>query len=355
MKLWHFLFIPFSGLFLGVVWTKNLLFRMGILSVKKLRLPVISIGNLTFGGTGKTPVIQFLTQFFLKDGINPLIVCKGYKSQASHPRKVVSPQSPVATELYGDEPTFLAQRFPTTGVYVGRNTLETCRFAEGDSSGANVLLVDDAFQHRKLYRDADIVILDCSRPLSEYLPAPFGRAREGLSALARADAVFLTKVNLASASVLSDIRRSVSENASERTWVFEFEFNLSHIFCLGEASKRRSLDVLKNERIILLSGLGNPEAFAGMIRSQAEAEIVHHFIFPDHHTYTLEDIERACSFTKKQNVGKILVSEKDAVKLKVLMKEEISRFWVTELELTPRDPEGVQKYLQSLKGKWRPQ
>ena len=328
---------------------RNLAYDRGLLSVHQIRenaevaalhrskVGVLGIGNLTAGGTGKTPITAFLTQQWLQRGFKVAIMSRGYRSSGEFEVARV----PVANgihdaELFGDEPVWLANRFPQVPVYVGANKVRVAQeLLEHDV--VDVILVDDAFQHRRLARQFDLVILDATEDLSHYRSLPLGRLRERFSGIRRANAVFITKTNLADPERIKILRDRLSHALlGLKVPVYEFvsvirEFrHLRPLQGMGQNTKQAAqpseshmlthgalsrVKLAAGDRVLLVSGIGRPETFDRAVRAACDVQIVDHLAYRDHHHYSDRDFRQIEARALELNATSIIVTEKDAVKM----------------------------------------
>lgn len=304
---------PLSWAYTGAIQLRNGLFNQGILKSQSFSQPVISIGNISVGGTGKTPVIQALLEWSLAEGLRPGVVSRGYGGNYKDVQEVSLKEEQAAT-VYGDEPVLIKKKFPTVPYFVCR---ERSR-AVGEMLGQNeldIVLADDAFQHRALSRDLDVVLIDAEQEPDHYQLLPLGRLREPLSQLSRADFIVVTKWNLADVNRRRFIAQLIEENSGEKLRAV--------IHCDYEIINMDSFTA--EDEVILFSGIGNPKAFEKLMSSNAK--IISHKVYKDHYSYSQQDIENLLS------LGKTLVTtEKDAVKLKSL-DIDLSQIKVAQLGL----------------------
>ena len=283
--------------FQSIVWMRGKLFDSGVLSSLKMKRPVISVGNLTVGGTGKTPFSIWLLQRIQSHGMNPGFVSRGYKSNASEPRSVTHPEA----KQFGDEPSLVRETLPNIPVYVGANRSLAVEKLLSESS-ADVVVADDAFQHRKLQRDLDIVLLDALEPSWHYRFLPAGRARESFRALSRAQVVVISKANLAQAEQLQFLEKRLRRFSG-----LQLKMNYK---CGGFRNlhhRRQSL----SGRIYLVSGVGRPESVEALLPSKP----VKHNAFADHYEYTAVDVTALIKDFRESGAEHLVTTAKDAVKL----------------------------------------
>lgn len=299
-----------SWVYRPAIFWRNSFFNMGLRTVKKLRTQVISVGNVTIGGSGKTPIVQLLAKHLKGSGQSVVILSRGYrpfKPPISSP-KLVDHTLPDACDVFGDEPVMLAK---TTGVpvVVCRDRYKAGIFAEGFLR-PTVFLLDDGFQHRTLYREADLVVVDVSQNIERFL-FPHGSLREPWSGLKRAAIIFLSKTNLSSPQRVEQWRGLLKKYATSSSLIdVEYHFSNPSSFPLAG---------LKGERLFPVAGIAEPEGFSKMTQEIGGA-IVGHRYFPDHHIFSQADISASEEAAKKVRAKYIVTTEKDGVKLQKLVR-----------------------------------
>lgn len=340
---------PLAMTFKMVVHLRNYLYDLQVFKSEEVSVPVVSVGNLTVGGTGKTPLTAMLVERILKRGLRAGIVSRGYKSKATVASRVpvlrqgdqgLGDESPLGAVVdrsegfddeptahqFGDEPTWLANQFTTIPVYVGVKKVEVSRKLLQEEK-VDLLLADDAFQHRKLKRKTDLIVIDATEPRWHYRPLPLGRMREGFEALARAHAIFLTKTNLVNPGQLVELRSWIlrhSPKVGSEVPLFELKSVIASV-CLLHDHEEASIAVLASKKILLVSGIGRPSTFATLIEeavfgnvephTEKAGRILDHLVFSDHHEYDALDLKKIESKAVEIGADVILVTEKDAVKL----------------------------------------
>jgi tetraacyldisaccharide 4'-kinase len=323
------LFLPISYIYSKAMAVRNELFVRKIIPVVECGIPVVSVGNLTMGGTGKTPIICELVAWALEQKLRPGVVSRGYKSHVKDVERVTADSEP---GHFGDEPTMIANRFKTIPVYVGADRVRAIQKMRAETD-VQIIFADDAFQHRRMGRNVDVVVIDCTEPIKHYRVLPLGRAREDISGLKRANFIILNKVNLSTPEQKMAVLNFVENSLGDLdTPVVESEYYVRNLVSLKDGSKIEPGGV---EPIVLLSGVGNPQGVERLLTKNFD--IKKHFAFRDHHHYTKEDIRKVIDEARKLKVRRILLTEKDAVKISVLLnKGEIANaemFWCTELSL----------------------
>lgn len=300
----------------------------------RVSVPVISIGNMTAGGTGKTPTIISLAKDIQKASHKPAILTRGYKSRWEKKGGMASDgkQLRARREDVGDEPYMMARHLPGVPIYVGRNRVQSAYHAI--EAGCDVLLLDDGFQYEELDRDVDIVLVDGTAPFGNGHLLPAGILREPLSALERADMVIITKGNQISLETKKEIKKKIRGVAGEIPVGEAYHrpdacISLSH----WKEGKYSMGEELKGASVLLVSGIGNPHAF---YRTAKESDLVPvgELVFPDHHVYTKEDMIRIKEKAKTLGIQDVVITEKDAVKMDTLPTEEDLRFYVLPITMT---------------------
>lgn len=278
--------------------TQNFLYRQEILSPYCLSVPVVSVGNLSFGGSGKTPAVFFLASELSQFG-KVCVVSKSYKASAKTPGRV-APLESGCTALYGDEAKLLAQllmEIPGCEVWSGPDKTETAR--ECLASQPSVILIDDGFSHHKLKRNFDLVLVDATRAFQDY-------QREPLSSIRRANAVLITKENLVRHAEIEQIRKQIQQEAP---------FLADSIYL---AASEISLDLPLTVPIFLFCGLARPESVEKNLKLKG-FQVVESLFFSDHQSYGTTQfklIQQRWELCKKNHPQVALVTtQKDFTKI----------------------------------------
>jgi tetraacyldisaccharide 4'-kinase len=301
------IFLAPFGLIYGLVnRLRRYLYDIGFFRSQRLLKPVISVGNLTVGGTGKTPFVDVLLTQFENRGLKCGVLTRGY-ARNSTDTLLVSAQT-TASEV-GDEPQWLFGRHPQAKIAVGADRLNAAKLAPD----VDVYILDDGLQHLQIHRDFEITLIDATRPLSHYHPLPWGLARERFDVLRRSDLVILSRSNLANAEQLDLIADVIFKNGVLD--LVEASFDPSGVSdVLTEEPK--NISALK---VGLVSAIGNPESFEQLIKNSG-GNVAFHEKKADHRNYSMSDITRLEKKAATQSVGALLVTEKDAVKIRKLLQ-----------------------------------
>jgi tetraacyldisaccharide 4'-kinase len=304
------LFFPpylLSLLYGGAIRSRVFLYTSGLLKPKRLPCPVISVGNITVGGTGKTPLVMALARRLMERGIPVAILSRGYKGKGRS-RALVSDGHRILLSLEesGDEPFLMAGSLKGIPILVGKD-----RFVNGRTAiqqfGVHALLLDDGYQHLQLYRDLNILLIDSNIGFGDRHLLPRGLLREPLSYLRRADLILLTKVEHP-----EECRRLEEKLREIHPSSPIFHSDYEPIDLIGPKGEQEDLHSLRGKRGLAISGIANPGYFLSLLK-KCGMEIVKEAIFPDHHLYTAEDLT---SIEKQgRGVDWFLTTEKDMVKM----------------------------------------
>lgn len=290
----------FSWAFAAGAWLRTMAFKRGWKTVTKAPIPVISIGNLTTGGTGKTPMVLWCAERLLEAGHKVAVLSRGYGAKPG--------------EL-NDEGRLIQERLPELRLYQNPNRVGSAFKAAED--GCDVALLDDGFQHRKLHRDLDLVLVDATNPFGYDGMLPRGLLREPVTSIERASGVLITRAGSVPEEEISEIRGRL-KNSGAPSDVWTVVFSPSRLRALGSTEAEYSLDWLKGQSIAVASGIGNPRAFEQSLEDLGATLLGRHH-FPDHHLYSQKDLDILAGMSGSSSA--ILVTEKDAVKLAPLLRD----------------------------------
>jgi tetraacyldisaccharide 4'-kinase len=320
------------------VQTREQLYRRGILSQKSLPAKVISVGNLTTGGSGKTPVTIYLARLFRKEGKKVAILSRGYRRERGRDLDIVSDTGSIrlSAAKAGDEPYMMAKALPGVPVLVGKDRY-SCGLKAIESFGADTILLDDGFQHRRLRRDIDILLIDGMRGLGNGKLLPGGPIREPIQAIERADIILITKA--------TSERERVVLPYSPSAPLFTSRYITSSTKCLADG-KEFPPSFLEGKRVVAFCGIANPDAFLLLVESTG-AHVVKSVFFPDHHQYLPKDI-KAIRFLDGP-LDLYLTTDKDAVKLGEKMDGLEKPVYALQIDVELYREEA---FLSSLKALW---
>lgn len=334
---------------------RNRLYENGIRKAQNLNVPTISIGNLTVGGTGKTPLVAFVAQTLAESGEKVCILTRGYKRADESVRVVVSDGEQILANARtaGDEPLELARKLlGVSAVIADANRAAAGKWAQ-QTLGITAFVLDDGFQHRQVERDLDIVCIDATNPFGNGKFLSPGLLRESLKNLSRADAVVITRANLVDKSVIDKIKNRIAKrNNLAKIFVSENKIktltNLEDFNSPGQKSAQLK-EVVNNQlssfnSYLAFCALGNPENFFEQLRCE-NFRLASSKSFKDHHFYTQKDADKLQREAKERGAEALITTAKDAVKLKDL-KLEMPCF-VAENDLIFDDETLFRKLIQS--------
>ncbi|MFH1904097.1 MAG: tetraacyldisaccharide 4'-kinase [bacterium] len=306
------LFLLFIS-FLVIIVQNILLFMysMNLLKKRKLSSKVISIGGITLGGVGKTPVVELLVNMLIKKGKKVAVLSRGYRRVEDSDIKLVSNGKEILcnVEEAGDEPYLLAKNLKSTVVFAGKNRYETGKIAE-EKLNIDTVVLDDGFQHWRLHRDINIVVINASNPFGNGYIFPRGNLREPYKCLKRADYFIITKTDMIKdAGIIEKRLLDINSSAQVITTIHK-------PVCLEHVAGEEHLDIecIKGEKVIALSSLGDPASFENILE-HVGAKIVERLRYPDHYWYSKEDMYNIQARQKTLNAKFIITTQKDAVRL----------------------------------------
>jgi tetraacyldisaccharide 4'-kinase len=286
---WQLVLLPFAGLFFVLTMLRRGLYRVGGLSSVVLPVPVVVVGNITVGGTGKTPLVLWLAEFLTSCGYRPGIISRGYGSKHTAPQPVMPGSDPA---VVGDEPVLLAQRSGCP-IWVGADRVAAGRALLAQFPQCDVILSDDGLQHYALRRTMEIVVVDGVRRFGNNLLLPAGPLRESRARLAKVDAVVVN-----------------GQAGEPGEYVMKLSGDQFRNLHDGRIASPRDFI---GKKIHALAGIGNPSRFFAHLRELGLMLVEHPF--PDHHAFTPEDV-------RFEGAEVVLMTEKDAVKCQALAPAE---------------------------------
>jgi tetraacyldisaccharide 4'-kinase len=304
------IYLP-AKLYEGGVRLRAWLYECGWREVNQLPAPVISVGNLTIGGTGKTPCVAWLANWLQAEGHAVAILSRGYK-RASTGRVEVSDGKVLLCDAAtaGDEPYLLAQSCPGVRVIVDQDRYAAGRWL-AERAHVSVFLLDDGFQHLRLWRDLNLLLVDATDDLARAQMIPFGRLREPLTALRRADAVIVTRADQSFDQTA--LETTLQRYARAQTPIFYAHHALTHLCRLG-FDETYEVTALAGQPVAAFSGIARPERFLNDL-ARLGLQIVWQHSFEDHHRYTQEEFESIVTAAKQAGAVALLTTEKDAANL----------------------------------------
>ena len=302
--------MPLAGLYGAGARLRRRAFQHGWLKSRHLSRPVISVGNLTVGGSGKTPLVAQVAEILLRNGYRPAILTRGYRRErgadliALEPR----PERSAESRTVGDEPALLARALPQVPIVICADRFRAGQVAE-ERFGVDVHILDDGFQHFMLARDVDLVAIDVTQGVLHDALLPAGRLREPVSALARADIILLTRVEIQDPAPVEEEVHRINPRAS----IFRCATGLRAMIAAGSTCAIEP-DDYRGRPVFAFCAIGNPAAFFADLRRWGFSP-VSEIAFRDHHVYTREDIQHLNKAAREKGAAAFLTTEKDVMNL----------------------------------------
>lgn len=283
-----------SKAYKGIMITRNWLYDRKLLNIYWPKTPVIAIGNLTTGGTGKTPTaiaIAKMTENHFH--IKPAIILRGYKQSSKHP---------------SDELLVYKNALPARPIIANADRQKAAKLAIKE--GAKVIIADDAFQHRRLGRDLNIVLIDAINPFDNRRLIPAGKLREPLSALRRADLLIITRANLVKTEDIEVIKKSLRA-------ICDLPIGISYnrpLYFITHTGDKVQINELKGKNVLAFAGIGQPDSFIRLLRQEG-INIQGLIRFPDHKSYSTKDLVKIKDKSKSNGTRYLVCTVKDMVKI----------------------------------------
>lgn len=289
--------LAIEPLYAAAMAVRNIAYDRGWRATLRAHAPVISIGNLTTGGTGKTPSVVYIVHHLQSYGARPAVILRGYKPDASG---------------RSDEQELLRNLLPGVPIVADPDRAAAARLIQREHPQINVIVLDDAFQHRRLHRDLDLVLIDATNPFGFRHVLPRGLMREHPSALRRAGAVIVTRANLVDSDELAELDRRIAELHGKPPIA-----HTAHTWSQVLDEHDRPVTDAK-ARVFIMAGIGNPRAF--MNQAAQRFTILDGKLLPDHAHYTLQTLDALEREMEGSGAQAVLTTEKDWVKLRPLIQ-----------------------------------
>ncbi|MBC8256471.1 MAG: tetraacyldisaccharide 4'-kinase [Candidatus Marinimicrobia bacterium] len=330
--------IPLSWMYGLVIWVRNLLYDKGWIKSSNFNKPIISVGNITTGGTGKTPLVIYLAELLKKNGMNPGIISRGY-GRTSQGMLLVHDGKKLLTDVEssGDEPYLMARVLENVPVVVCEDRSYGIQQLI-DYYSVNVVIIDDGFQHRKVKRDLDIITISANDKREDYRLLPWGKLREPLQNLKRANAIIITKTNNFTPPNLHTEIQSIYKGS------LYFSTIVPILMKYDSTGYHKSLP--PSEPLFGFCGIGEPDSFIDSI-GKLELKLSGKRIFRDHQEYTHTVITELSVQIKSSNCKAVITTEKDLVKLPDNFLTEFN-IYVIKIEIRFKDEGAVLDLIQSV-------
>lgn len=336
-RLIRLVLLPAALIYGLVLRLRSAAYRRGVFRSRSLPRPVVSIGNITVGGTGKTPITALVARFLLARGVKVAVLSRGYSGKLEGKAAVVSDGSRIllTAEECGDEPFLLASTVPGLAVVIGAD-----RYAAGQlalqTCSPDLFLLDDGFQHLRLRRDLDILLLDAVRPFGNGWCLPAGLLREPRQAATRADLVIFTRCPRGETPI-----SPLPDKPLCRAW-YELD-----VLCPLTGGSPIRLDNLRGRKVAAFCGIAEPDYFFASLRGAGLSLAATH-AYRDHEPYDTERIAELEAFIAASGAEFVLTTEKDGVKLGRLASQYAAKTLTARLEVTLDDTAPLQRLLCNL-------
>lgn len=313
-------FSPLSWVWEFVYFFRRSCYDYGIFRQRSFQVPVISIGNLTFGGTGKTPFTLWLADYLHKRNKKVMILMRGYKGKLENSSGLITSGKTITPDPvdYGDEALLFARRLEDATIVVGKKRSENLGFyfpkVEPD-----VVLLDDGHQHIKIKRKLNIVLFDATMPIARYRVAPLGYMREGFQALKDADLVVIGKADVASPEKIHRLKKFLQPHLPLGVEFAEIGFRPNGFYNAANDLVLKAEEI-KGRKVICVAGVANPQSFYTLLEKLG-AEIIVTESFPDHHYFKPDEINALLSYAKSED-ALLVTTEKDMVRIKKIVEDE---------------------------------
>lgn len=314
MAWYHYILIPFSWIYAGITSLRNVFFSTGILKSKKFPFPVIVIGNLSTGGTGKTPMTEYILHL-LSGKVNPAVLSRGYGRSSRGFREVFTNSSPDQT---GDEPLMMKNNFPDQHFFVAENRVKGVEEIMKKYPEKNLIVLDDAFQHRYVQPGFSILLTTFQRPFYNDFSLPAGSLRERRNNAARASVIVVTKSPIKRSFDETAIRMKIANYSSAPVFFARYKFGTPVPIFEGQSAFKGQ------QNVMAVSGIANNEEFKAAVKDRFT--LISSLGFTDHYTYKASDFkqiaEKFDSFAAPDKI--VLTTQKDAVKWRAADQETLS-------------------------------
>lgn len=312
-------------------------YEYGIFHKEVFKVPVISVGNLSFGGTGKTPTIVWLADWLIGKGLTPVVLTRGYKGQLENSSGLLKSGQKFRLNPfdYGDEPLMISNKMSRGAVIVGKRRAENLLKYFWETQ-PDVVLLDDGFQHLQIYRSFNIVLFDATMALDLYRVAPLGYLREGFTALKDADAIVISRTDLVTPEKLLKLRNMIQSHIHHRPVIAHTRYHSVGVFDVHDKFIF-SMHELRGLKALAVTAIASPDSFYHYLEG-AGVEICEKVSFSDHYFFSPEDVNDLLIKASQQSAV-IMCSEKDMVKMKRVSLDSRILFIKVKVEFVSGEPE----------------
>lgn len=331
---------------LSLLWGQIYRFRRAYYSylfkaAQSFKVPVISVGNISFGGTGKTPFTIWLINYINSKNKKSLVLSRGYKGKFEHSSALIKQEEAFSCDpnLYGDEPLILAKETKKGAIAVGKDRIKNLKkyFAQ---VGPDIVLLDDGFQYLPLSRDINIVLFDATMDLSRYKSPPLGYLREGLRSLIDADIIAFTRTDLVGEEKIIQLKELIKKYARLDAVYLESVYTPTGLYN-GQFDLEFETHEIRGKRVIAICGLASPNSFYQMLETMG-ANVTGRISLRDHHNYSRKELLKVLSFAEEEG-ALIITTEKDMIKIRKLMISEKLLFLKVKVDFQKGEQELKEK------------
>lgn len=323
---------PFSWLWTFIYRVRRFCYKYGAFEQKKYLVPIVSVGNLTFGGTGKTPFTVWISNYLGSKNKKIVVLTRGYRGKLEKSHGIIRSgrRMGVNPVEFGDEALLLSRRLKNASIVVGRNRAANLEYYF-DSEKPDVVVLDDGYQHLKLQRNLNIVLFDATMPMERYKVAPKGYMREGFQSLKDAQIAVIGRVDQVTAEKVSELEKIIRHHGPKELPIIHFSYGPTSIYDFQYRPKLTP-EELKGAKAIAVSGIASPESFYQLL-SNLGVEIKAQLTYPDHYHYRQSDIDHILKTAREQE-AMVITTEKDMVKLRRLTNDQIFHYLEIDIKIT---------------------
>ena len=295
-------------------------YNYGIFQQLEVKVPIISVGNITFGGTGKTPFTLWLANYLYSKNKKTMILTRGYKGDLENNRGILRSGVKLGFNAveYGDEALLLAKNLKESSVVIGKHRSDNLEYYF-ETEKPDVVILDDGHQHLQLGRKLNFVLFDALLPLKKYKVAPLGYLREGANALKDADVIILGHCDQAKRKDIEDLKTWILKYADSKVPLCEIFYKPKAFFNTSFIEKY-DIDQIKGKNAICVAGIASPISFFSQIKSLG-CNVIKNISFPDHHYYSVNELQTLIEIAEKKD-ALLITTEKDIVKIRRLVESD---------------------------------
>lgn len=318
-RIFNLFLYPISLLWEWSYRLRRFFFTYDVFKSNEYHVPIISVGNVTFGGTGKTPFTMWLSEYLGTLDRQVMILMRGYKGRLENSSGIIKADRKLgfSPKDFGDEALLLARRLSNASIVVGKKRSKNLEYYFPRVK-PDVVLLDDGHQHLNIKRSLNIVLFDALMPLNRYKVAPLGYMREGFRAMLDADLVIIGRVDQVDPTQLQDLKNLIGKHLPTDIPVAEMRYR-PRGFYSSTYQRKFHLKEITGRKVICVAGIASPVSFFNLIDSLG-AEIIKTQSFPDHHDFNLDDLSEILALAEEHDAY-IVTTEKDMVKMRKIAED----------------------------------